>query len=189
MSDAGRSQTPEQRLEAARSWAGRPPAFEAGPGSLAPAEMTDRLHSVIAAAERAADAIRFDAVEQANRHLIEARQKADRMTAERLRVIARLTDDLIEQASVVRHHSEQMVGSLERAIETVSGRIGEATAAGAPSAPAAASRAGGPAQPAAGAGPGPSRGALPPTPILDAVLGQDDSPDRDRGPRQTPPRD
>lgn len=185
MTDAGGPQTPEQRLQAARSWAGRPAALGPTQGSIAPAEMTDRLHSVIAAAERAADAIRFDAEEQANRHLAEARQKADRMTAERLRVIARLTDDLIEQASVVRHHSEQMVGSLERAIEIVNGRIGEETAAGSSS---PASGAGGAALPQR-AGPADAPGQLPPTPILDAALSKDGPPGPDLGPQKPPSPD
>lgn len=91
-------------------------------------QMTDRLQTVIDAAERAAEAIRVDAEAQARQHLAEAQQKADRLTAERVRLIAELTDDLIDHASVVKQHSEQMVGALEQAIHSVSGRIDEVTA-------------------------------------------------------------
>jgi vacuolar-type H+-ATPase subunit H len=97
-------------------------------------QMTDRLQTVIDAAERAAEAIRFDAEAQARQHLAEAQQKADRLTAERVRLIAELTDDLIDHASVVKQHSEQMVGALEQAIQSVSGRIDEVTAEPAPAA-------------------------------------------------------
>ena len=122
-------ESPEQRLASARSWADQ---MEPAP---APAlrepmnQMTERLQTVIEAAERAADAIRMDAEEQARRHLIEAQQKADRLTAERVRLISQLTDDLIEHATVVREHSEKMVGALEQAIQTVTGRLEEVTAA------------------------------------------------------------
>jgi hypothetical protein len=88
-------------------------------------QMTDRMQTVIDAAERAADAIRHDAEEQARRHLSEAQRKADRMTAERVRLISELTDDLIRHAATVREHSEQMVRALEDAIGSVTGKLGE----------------------------------------------------------------
>ena len=88
-------------------------------------QMTDRMQTVIDAAERAADAIRLDAEEQARRHLSEAQRKADRMTAERVRLISELTDDLIRHAANVREHSEQMVRALEDAISSVTGKLGE----------------------------------------------------------------
>lgn len=86
-------------------------------------QMTERLQTVIEAAERAADAIRYDAEEQARRHLAEAQRKADRMTAERVRLISELTDDLIRHAGQVRDHSELMVRSLEDAISSVTGKL------------------------------------------------------------------
>lgn len=88
-------------------------------------QMTEQLQTVIDAAERAADAIRYDAEEQARRHLAEAQRKADLMTAERVRLISELTDDLIRHAGQVRDQSEQMVRSLEDAIDSVAGRLGE----------------------------------------------------------------
>lgn len=120
------SQTPEQRLEAARDWAerGGGTVEAALPGQSA--QVSERLQTVIAAAERAADAIRSDAEEQARRHLAEAQRQADEMTAERVRVIAHLTDDLIGHAAIIKEHSEQLVGALERAIGTVAGRLEEA---------------------------------------------------------------
>ena len=50
-------------------------------------QMTSQLQTVIDAAERAAEAIRFDAEEQARHHLAEAQRKADRLTAERVGLI------------------------------------------------------------------------------------------------------
>ncbi len=82
--------------------------------------VTGHLQTVIEAAERAADAIRADAEAQARRHLTDAQQKADRLTAERLRQIAEVTDELIEHATVVKEHSESMVAALERAISAIS---------------------------------------------------------------------
>ncbi|MCL4287982.1 MAG: hypothetical protein KJ006_10100, partial [Thermoleophilia bacterium] len=86
-------------------------------------QMTDQLQTVIAAAERAAEAIRRDAEEQARRHLAEAQRKADRLTAERVGLISELTDDLIRHAGNVRDHSEQMVRALEDAISSVTGKL------------------------------------------------------------------
>ena len=54
-------------------------------------QMTDQLQSVIGAAERAAEAIRRDAEEQARLHLAEAQRKADRLTAERVGLISELS--------------------------------------------------------------------------------------------------
>lgn len=88
-------------------------------------QMTERMQTVIDAAERAAEAIRLDAEEQARRHLAEARRKADGLTAERVRLISELTDDLIRHAATVRDHSEQMVRALEQAINSVAGKLGE----------------------------------------------------------------
>lgn len=93
-------------------------------------QMTERMQLVIDAAERAAEAIRYDAEEQAARHLAEAQRKADRLTAERIGMIAELTDDLLFHAGQVREHSEQMVKSLEDAIESVSGKLEVAMPAG-----------------------------------------------------------
>ena len=87
--------------------------------------MNDRLQNVMTAVQRAADAIRADAEEQAQRQLFEAQQKADMMTSERVRMISDLTDDLIEHASIVRDHSELMVTALERAVAGVGSRLQE----------------------------------------------------------------
>ena len=85
--------------------------------------MTEQLQTVIDAAERAAEAIRYDAEEQARRHLAEAQRKADRLTAERVGLISELTDDLVRHAANVRDHSEQMVRALEDAINSVTDKL------------------------------------------------------------------
>lgn len=82
-------------------------------------QVSNRVQLVIEAAERAAEAIRIDAQQQAQRYLAEAQRRADRLTAERVQLIAGLTDELIEHAGAVRNHSEQMVASLEHTIESV----------------------------------------------------------------------
>lgn len=86
-------------------------------------QMTVELQTVIAAAERAAEAIRRDAEEQARLHLAEAQRRADRLTAERVGLISELTDDLIRHAATVRDHSEQMVRALEDAISSVTDKL------------------------------------------------------------------
>jgi vacuolar-type H+-ATPase subunit H len=96
-------------------------------------QMTDQLQTVIDAAERAAAAIRQDAEEQARRHLADAQRKADRLTAERVRLIAQLTDDLLRHAGTVREQSEVMVDSLETAIRAVTKRLDEPPEAYVPS--------------------------------------------------------
>jgi hypothetical protein len=118
-------ESPEQRLAAARDWAARGEPEELAELRAPAAQMSERLQSVVAAAERAAEAIRSDAEQQAHRHLIEAQRKADRLTAERARLIAGLTDELIAQASSVRRHSEQMIAALERAASTVDDRVAD----------------------------------------------------------------
>lgn len=128
-------QTPEERLQAARRWAveSREPVHTPQPYSESPIggspaqthreELGGRLQTVIDAAERAADAIRADAEEQAARHLQQAKQKADRITSERVHLIATLTDDLIEHATNVRDHSRAMSEALDRAVSSISGRL------------------------------------------------------------------
>ena len=60
-------------------------------------QMTAELQTVIAAAERAAEAIRRDAEEQARLHLAEAQRRADRLTAERVGLISELTDEVVKE--------------------------------------------------------------------------------------------
>jgi hypothetical protein len=97
--------------------------------------MTERLQAVIEAAERAAGAIRYDAEDRARRHLAEAQYRADQLTAERVRAISLLTDDLIEHAALVKRHSEQMVFALEQAVNSVASQLGSAGSPGAAPAP------------------------------------------------------
>lgn len=106
--------------------AGWPAGAPGGPSAGARAtmaQMTEQLQTVIDAAERAAEAIRLDAEEQARRHLEEAQRRADRLTAERIALISELTDDLIRHATTVRQHSEGMVRALQSAMESVAGRL------------------------------------------------------------------
>ena len=91
-------------------------------------EMAVRMDTVVEAAERAADVIRFDAEEQARRHMTEAQRRADRLTAERVRLISELTDDLITHAGEVHRRSEEVIGALERAIAAAAAEPGSSPA-------------------------------------------------------------
>ena len=116
-------QTPDSHVVAPTSW-GQSQGHIPSPNVQATmSQMTTQLQTVIDAAERAAEAIRFDAEEQARHHLAEAQRKADRLTAERVGLISDLTDDLIRHASTVRDHSEQMIRALEDAISSVTTKL------------------------------------------------------------------
>ncbi len=115
--------TPEPSVAAPTSW-GQSQGHIPSPNVQATmTQMTTQLQTVIDAAERAAEAIRFDAEEQARHHLAEAQRKADRLTAERVGLISELTDDLMRHASTVRDHSEQMIRALEDAISSVTTKL------------------------------------------------------------------
>ena len=118
--------------EPAQTWS---PVVSPGPSpsvQVTMNQMTDQLQTVIDAAERAAAAIRQDAEAQARQHLADAQRKADRLTAERVRLIAQLTDDLLRHAGTVREQSEVMVDSLETAIRAVTTKLEEPPGAYAP---------------------------------------------------------
>lgn len=100
------------------SW-GPPPRPSRPPASEAMGDVAQRVQMVIEAAEQAADAIRDDARRQADGFLTEAQHRADGLTADRLRLIGSLTDQLIEHADAVRRHSEQMVAALERSVASL----------------------------------------------------------------------
>lgn len=114
--------TPEPRATAP-SWGQTQGPIPSANVQATMTQMTTQLQTVIDAAERAAEAIRFDAEEQARHHLAEAQRKADRLTAERVGLISDLTDDLIRHASTVRDHSEQMIRALEDAISSVTTKL------------------------------------------------------------------
>jgi len=88
-------------------------------------EISAQVHGVIAAAERAAEAIREDAEAQARIYLGDAQERATRLTAERLQLIGELTDDLLAHANAVREQSAAMLVTLERAIAVAEARLAE----------------------------------------------------------------
>jgi cell division septum initiation protein DivIVA len=113
----------EQAAAVPAGWATNPVPTPSSSVQATIDEMSSQMRTVIDAAERAADAIRVDAEDQARRHLAEAQRKADRLTAERVALISELTDDLLRQAANVRDHSEQMVAALEAAIGSFTDRL------------------------------------------------------------------
>lgn len=108
----------ERPVEPLAAWSGVPQGPSPGVRTTLD-QMAVRMDTVVEAAERAAQVIRYDAEEQARRHLADAHREADRLTAERVRLIAELTDELIAHAGEVRRRSEQMIAALERAIASV----------------------------------------------------------------------
>ena len=91
-------------------------------------EISAQVHSVIAAAERAAEAIREDAEAQALIYLSDAQERAHRLTAERLQLVGELTDDLLAHAGAVREQSATLLATLERAIAVAEARLAETPA-------------------------------------------------------------
>ena len=88
-------------------------------------EISAQVHGVIAAAERAAEAIREDAEAQARIFLGDAQERATRLTAERLQLIGELTDELLADRVRVREQSAAMLATLERAIAVAEARLSE----------------------------------------------------------------
>jgi vacuolar-type H+-ATPase subunit H len=84
------------------------------PGPLAQSA-AERLAVIIDAVERAAAGVIDDAEAEAKRHLEEARQRADRVAAERIRSITELTDGLIEQAEEVKRQAERLIDAFDDA--------------------------------------------------------------------------
>ena len=87
------------------------------------ADLTARLESVIAAGERAAEAIREDARRQVDRYMDEVQEHADWLTAERVRLVSELTDELVAHAGAIRAHSQNLIAALEQASMMVSEQI------------------------------------------------------------------
>ena len=103
-----------------------PAAYGSGPASGGHEQISAQVHSVIAAAERAAEAIREDAETQAQIHLGDAQDRAHQLLAQRLQLIGELTDDLLAHAAVVREQSATLLATLEQAIAVAEARLAEA---------------------------------------------------------------
>jgi len=78
---------------------------------------TERLGTIVEAAERAAEAVIDDAEAQARRYLAEAEAEAGSRTSRREAELARLVDSLLADAVALRDGAERMVESLRRAQE------------------------------------------------------------------------
>jgi hypothetical protein len=96
-------------------------AHEQQGGSL-PAQLGERVESIVRAAKEEAAAVqrhlaaqRREAEEEAQRYLLEARRQADRLAEERARRLRELTDDLIGRAEAIRDQVEELSVALERA--------------------------------------------------------------------------
>jgi hypothetical protein len=96
---------------------------EAQSSPAAAAEMTARLQGVLAAGERAAEAIREDARRQVDRYMDEVQEHADWLTAERVRLVSELTDELVAHAAAIRSHSQNLIAALEQAASLVEAQV------------------------------------------------------------------
>lgn len=101
----------------------RDPAGHGAPARQSIHSATADIQAIIDTAERAAASIRAEAEDQARRYLEDARRRADSVAADRVRTISELTDDLMQQANVVKGHSERMIAALEDAIRLIGERL------------------------------------------------------------------
>ena len=81
-----------------------------------------RLAAIVAAAEQAAKQVIDEAEEEARSRLIDAREEADRIVAERLAGLAGLTEEIAAQAEALRRQSE----ALQRALAEAKAELGGA---------------------------------------------------------------
>lgn len=81
-----------------------------------------RLAEIVAAAEKSAQQVIDEAEEEARSRLLDAREEADRIVADRLAGLAELTDEIAAQAEALRHQSE----ALQRALAEAKAELGGA---------------------------------------------------------------
>jgi vacuolar-type H+-ATPase subunit H len=74
-----------------------------------------RLAEIVAAAEKAARQVIDEAEDEARSRLIDAREEADRIVADRLAGLAELTDEIAAQAEALRRQSEALQRALAEA--------------------------------------------------------------------------
>jgi vacuolar-type H+-ATPase subunit H len=79
-----------------------------------------RLAEIVAAAEKAAKQVIDEAEEEASSRLIDAREEADRIVADRLAGLAELTEEISAQADALRRQSE----ALQRALAEAKAELG-----------------------------------------------------------------
>jgi vacuolar-type H+-ATPase subunit H len=85
-----------------------------------------RLAEIVAAAEQAAKQVIDEAEAEARARLVDAREEADRIVAERLVGLAELTDEIAAQAEALRRQSE----TLQRALAEAKAELGGAESLG-----------------------------------------------------------
>lgn len=121
--DAGQRPVPGAALDqGSEAIPPRPPGEGSG-SKVTPRPENTEIRATIEAAELAAEEIRRDAEERAAAHLQAAHQQADRLTSERVRSIAAVTDQLVGQAATIRAHSDELAGSLRRATEMLADAV------------------------------------------------------------------
>jgi hypothetical protein len=83
------------------------------------ASVSDRIQSVIDAAERAAAEILNDAKREAKRQIEDSNRRAEQMAKDRIRSIYELTDGLVDRARNVKDQSDTLLGALDSAIRDI----------------------------------------------------------------------
>jgi hypothetical protein len=104
-------------------------------------DAAERIGTIVAAAERAAETVIDDAEAEAARYLAEEQAAADRIVSDRLSSLAELSETISAQAEEIRLHCERLLASLEVAkAELGAGRDSGLAEALAPVEPVAAER-------------------------------------------------
>jgi len=88
-------------------------------------EAAERIEAIVEAAERAAETVIDDAERHAQGELAAARAEADRLAAERLASLSRLTDTLFAEAEAMGRQAESLLDALERAKAELAAAPGE----------------------------------------------------------------
>ena len=100
-----------------------PPA----PGGLRNSISTaaQRIDEVVEAAERVALELREDARREAEQYIVEQRQRADRLVAERAAALSKLSDSLVRQVEDLGQQSRSLADRIDRIGEEIRGVLEE----------------------------------------------------------------
>jgi hypothetical protein len=80
---------------------------------------SERVQSVLEAAERAAEGIIRDAEVEAERQIAESQARAEQIVRERSRLATQLSDELLEQAATIKEQSDHLITALQAAIRAL----------------------------------------------------------------------
>ena len=85
-----------------------------------------RVESIIETAQRAAEAIRAEAREQAARYVESAEREADRVTLRRVVMLADLRESLVERIDLVTQQTDEVIEALDDAMRALAATVNPA---------------------------------------------------------------